>query len=512
MAKRPTIDPEEDEQLLLDMVGFYDDPYGFVLYSFDWGQGDLKGQPGPDKWQTRMLKYITERLQEKEIDIGEAIDLVVKTAVASGHGIGKSALVAWLILWAMATMEDTRGVVTAGTDRQLRTKTWPELSTWYNRFIAKHWFTLTATSIHSSDKEHEHTWRIDIIPWSENNTEAFAGLHNKGKRILLLFDEASSIADKIWEVAEGAMTDENTQIIWACFGNPTRNTGRFFDCFKGKFRHRWKAWHVDSRESRITNKRDIQQKIDDYGIDSDYVKIRVLGQFPSTSDRQFIPNGVVDAACGRHYDPHQYNFAPVIITCDPAWGGGDELVIAKRQGLWFTILRTFPTNNNDIVIAGYLAEEEDKWNADAVIIDQGYGTGIYSAGVTMGRDWMLVNFGWASGRIDCALKRDEMWYLMREWLEQGGAIPDDQILADDLMGPEYTMTLKGKVKLESKVDMKARGVPSPNRGDALALSFAVPVFKKDKTRKPQWAQGKEEYNIHGVSSSDSKYDIYGMAA
>ena len=507
MAKRPKVNPEDDEQLLQDIIQFRNDPLGFVNYAFDWGYGDLESQSGPDMWQTKVLKYVGDKLQSGEMKLDEALDMVVQFGVASGHGVGKSAEVAWLVLWAMSTQEDTRGVVTANTDTQLRTKTWPELSTWYNRFIAKHWFNLTATSIYSTDPEHERTWRIDIIPWSETNPEAFAGLHNKGKRILVIFDEASAIADKIWEVTEGALTDKDTQIIWASFGNPTRNTGRFFDCFKGKQRHRWQTWHVDGREARMTNKQQIAKWVEDHGIDSDFVKIRVLGQFPSTSDKQFISCEIVDAARGRHYDPHQYNFAPIIITCDPAWGGGDELVIAKRQGLAFTILKSFQTNNNDIVIAGYLAEQEDKWQADAVIIDQGYGTGIYSAGVTMGRDWLLVNFGWASGRIDCAYKRDEMWYLVREWLKEGGAIPDDQILCDDLVGPEYTMTLKGKIKLETKEDMKARGIPSPNRGDALALSFAVPVFKKDKKSKPQWAQGKEEYNIHGIS--ESKYNIYG---
>jgi hypothetical protein len=93
--------------------------------------------------------------------------------------------------------------------------------------INRHWFTYTATALYSADPAHEKTWRVDMTAWSENNTEAFAGLHNKGKRLLLIFDEASAIPDLIWEVAEGALTDEQTEIIWACFGNPTRNSGRF---------------------------------------------------------------------------------------------------------------------------------------------------------------------------------------------------------------------------------------------------------------------------------------------
>ena len=103
-------------------------------------------------------------------------------AVASGHGIGKSALVAWIILWAMSTFTDARGIVTANTEGQLRTKTWPELAKWLALCTNRHWFTYTATSLHSSQPGHDKTWRVDAITWSENNTEAIAGLHNKGKR------------------------------------------------------------------------------------------------------------------------------------------------------------------------------------------------------------------------------------------------------------------------------------------------------------------------------------------
>ncbi|MGZ5905641.1 MAG: terminase, partial [Reyranella sp.] len=125
-------------------------------------------------------------------------DEAVRMAVASGHGIGKSALVAWIILWALSTVSDTRGIVTANTEGQLRTKTWPELAKWHALSTNKDWFTYTATSLHySALPGRDKTWRVDAITWSENNTEAIAGLHNKGKRAFALFDEASSIADGV---------------------------------------------------------------------------------------------------------------------------------------------------------------------------------------------------------------------------------------------------------------------------------------------------------------------------
>jgi len=171
-----------------------------------------------------------------------------RLAVASGHGIGKSALVAWIILWAMSTVEDTRGVVTANTEGQLRTKTWPELAKWHRLAINRRWFSYTATALFSSWPDRSRVWRVDAITWSENNTEAIAGLHNKGRRAFAIFDEASSIPDAIWETIEGALTDRDTELFWTVFGNPTRSSGRFRECFAGgRFAHRWHPRQIDSR-------------------------------------------------------------------------------------------------------------------------------------------------------------------------------------------------------------------------------------------------------------------------
>jgi len=469
------IDPELD--LIDDIAGFSKDPLAYVLYAFEWGSGELSKHKGPDDWQTDVLNDVGAGV----VSLQQAIQI----ATASGHDIGKSALVAWLILWAMSTREDTRGVVTANTESQLRTKTWPELAKWHRLSINRHWFTVTATAIFSVVKDHEKTWRIDAVPWSDSNTEAFAGLHNEGKRILLLFDEASAIPDVIWEVAEGAMLDTDTEIIWCAFGNPTRNTGRFKECF-GRFRHRWIGRQIDSRSCRIANKQKIQEWIDDYGIDSDFVKVRVRGMFPSLSVKQFISLEDVDGAFGKSIRPEQYIFAPKILTCDPAWEGDDELVIGMRQGLVFNILRTIAKNDNDITVATLLANLEDEHQADAVFIDAGYGTGILSAGKVLNRShWRLVWFAEKSTDKGCFNKRAEMWKLMRDWLKEGGAIPSDNVLHDDLIGPETVPRLDGKLQLESKKDMKKRKVPSPNRADALALSFAYPVDKRVKTRSQQ---------------------------
>ena len=462
------------------------DPVRWAQFAYDWGHGELADYDGPRDWQAEMLAEIRDHLQNPATR-----HQPLMIARASGHGIGKSAGIGMVVNWAISTCEDTKVVITANTDTQLRTKTAPEVGKWQRLSITSHWLDVQATSVAVRDKDHAKTWRADFVPWSEHNTEAFAGLHNKGKRIVLIFDEASAIADKVWEVAEGALTDEGTEIIWIAFGNPTRNVGRFRECFR-RFKHRWKARQIDSRTVEGTNKEQIAKWAADYGEDSDFFKVRVRGMFPSMSARQFIGEADVATAYGKVLRPEQYEFAPKILTVDPAWEGDDEFAIGLRQGLSFRILRTMPKNDNDLVAARVIADLEDQHQADAVFVDAGYGTGIVSAGQGMGRDWTLVWFAGASADIGCLNKRAEMWKAARDWLKSGGALPDDPQLRDELQAPEIVPRADGKVQIESKKDMKARGVPSPNRADALVLSFAFPVVKRnplDAYRNDRGARG-----------------------
>jgi hypothetical protein len=230
-----------DDPIIRQLEGLARDPLGFVRFAFPWGEEgtELADAAGPEPWQERFLEDLR--------DVGPERALL--EATASGHGIGKSCLVAWIIIWAISTCPDTRGVVTANTEVQLRTKTWAELAKWFRLFIGRSFFKLEATCIFSVEPDHEKTWRIDVVPWSERNTEAFAGLHNQGRRILVIFDEASAIPESIWETTQGALTDANTEIIWCVFSNPTRNDTRFKKCFPGgQFAHRWRCRTVDSRE------------------------------------------------------------------------------------------------------------------------------------------------------------------------------------------------------------------------------------------------------------------------
>lgn len=458
------------EEELIDTIAEYaKDPLAFVLFAFPWGEpGELEKFPeGPDTWQRDILNDIKTGLLTPETAIREA--------VASGHGIGKSALVSWIIYWAMSTMEDTKGIVTANTETQLKTKTWAELAKWHRLAINNHWFEFTATALYSRDQQHERTWRIDMVPWSENRSEAFAGLHNKGKRVLLIFDEASAIPDAIWEVAEGALTDEDTEIIQCAFGNPTRSRGRFRECFS-RFKARWNTRQIDSRTARMTNKKQLQDWVDDYGEESDFVKVRVRGQFPSADTNALLSPDEVEAAMKKRYTAKDINHAAKIVGVDVARQGGDDSVIARRQGLVVFPLKAMHVPDG-MLVAQAVAHETDEWKgADAVNIDAtgGYGAGVVDKLRSLNRDCHEVYFNGRPTDARYFNKRSEMWMELAKWVRAGGSLPNDPFLRDELCAATYSFN-GDKFRLCDKDEIKEEIGRSPDRADAVALTFAFPV-------------------------------------
>ena len=485
---------ERVELELIDEIGaLSNDPYRFVRFAFPWREpGPLADEDGPDLWQRDMLMAVRDGL----LTLQDA----VRIAVASGHGVGKSALVSWLVLWAISTFEDTRGVVTANTENQLRIKTWAELSKWYRLLICRHWFHFSPTAIYARDPRHERTWRIDMVPWSAQNTEAFAGLHNAGKRILVVFDEASAIDTAIWETTEGALTDADTQIIWACFGNPTRNDGRFREAF-GRFRHRWVTRQVDGRQVKITNKAQIQQWIDDYGEDSDFVRVRVRGVFPRAGSTQFIGSDVASEAAKREVAATLAD--PLIIGVDVARFGDDQSVIVFRKGRDARMIAPIKLRQIDTMqLASRVADEAARYKADAVFIDGGgVGGGVVDRCRQLRVQGLVeVQFGAKADRanydVDAARygnKRAEMWGNLRAWLAVGGIADDPELIAD-LTGIEYGYNADNALVLERKEDMKKRGLASPDVADALALTFAYPVQPSSLSGGPQMVSAPKRRN------------------
>lgn len=440
------------------------DPEGFVAFAFE---------ATPEPWQTDILDNIRKELLQQKTTRFK----VIQEAISSGNGSGKSALVAWLMIWAMVTEVDCRGVVTANTESQLRTKTFSELSKWFNRCKYRHWFNLTATSMVSANPKHNKTWRIDAIPWSLNNPEAFAGMHNEGSRIMLVMDEASAIPNIIWETAEGALTDRETEIIWLVCGNPTRNTGRFRECFS-KYRHRWHCVKVDTRTVSHTNKQQIQQWLEDHGEDSDFFKVRVRGEFPDLGSRQFISMSTVDAAITRD-NQVPYN-TPKILAVDVARFGDDASVVTRRHGRKLEDLIKY-RGLDTMALSGEISVLINKYQPDAVFVDGvGVGGGVVDRLNQLGYSIIEVNAGVAPSadkKLTHYNRRAEMYDAMRTWL-QTADIPDDAELKDDLTGIEYYYDNQMRIQIEKKEEMKARGMASPDNADSLSLGFFTEVVTK----------------------------------
>ena len=469
------IDPAHDDAFLELLGQCYWDPELFVRSMFCWGAAgsQLAGEDGPDIWQQKVLAEIRRALAEHDEDISGAI----RIAVRSGHGVGKTALVAWIVLWFISTRPNPQIVVTANTKNQLDTKTWREVAKWQALMVHGDWFKWSATRLTFIDEP--ETWFASAIPWSEHNSEAFAGTHEK--HVLVVFDEASAIARVIWEVIEGAMTTSGA--MWFAFGNPTQVVGRFRECWT-RFRKRWRLLTVDSREAKKTHKPQIEEWIADYGIDSDFVRVRVLGLPPRQGPTQFISADVVEAAMAREILPEHVPWTmPRIMGIDIARQGDDDSVILVRHGPKEIYKVKFHVPDL-MKVSSIIAEHLERMKPDAAFLDAvGMGAGVYDRLCQLGWEHVVVPC-YAGNKSDTLDRktyfnpRIEWWARMKTWLKTADLIRDDA-MQEDLIGPEYYYDTNGLMRLEEKELMKKRGLASPDSADALALTFAQHVAPKD---------------------------------
>lgn len=494
----------KDEQALMTEMWdpiISDNPYNFVMFAFPWGKPGtpLEHQKGPRKWQAKWLRRIAEKIKDnQDAKATKAIIDMLRVAVASGRGPGKSALLAWLVLWMMSCRLGSTTVVTANNEQQLKSRTWAEVGKWHTLAINSHWFEKMAMNLKPAP------WFEDLLKtqlkidtgyyyaqaqlWSEETPDAFAGIHNH-LGVFVIFDEASGIPAAIWNVSEGFFTEPIPDRYWFCFSNPRRNTGAFFECFH-KNRDFWETQNLDSRTVEGTDIRVFEQIIKQHGADSDTARIEVYGQFPKQGDKQFISREAIDNAAAREVTPDRG--AALIMGCDIARYGDDECVVRFRQG---RDARTIPPvrwkSMDTVYSARKIAELIDKFRPDAVAIDGGgVGGGVIDFLKATNYKVFDIQFGAKAEDDRWANKRTEMWANMRDALGDL-AIDNEQRLMDDLAGPIYGFQgTSDKILLEPKEKMKSRGLHSPDDADALALTFAVKVARNDQrtSRNPSGRQ------------------------
>jgi hypothetical protein len=483
--------PLDEKKLMTELWDpqLADNLEAFVMFVFPWGKDNtpLARFEGPRTWQRDELQAITEHLKtQNERALIGLTPTMYQSATVSGRGIGKSSLVSWLNLWMMTTRLGSTSITSANTEDQLKSKTWAELGKWHTLAINAHWFernTLALKPAQWFEKELKRQLKIDTgyyyaqaQLWSEEKPDSFAGAHNHNGE-LVVFDEASGIPEPIWTVTEGFFTEPIVNRFWLCFSNGRRNTGSFFECFH-KHRNYWRRRHIDSRTVEGTDVAKLEQILTKYGEDSDEARIEVKGQFPRQGDRQFISREAVENATLRpvQIDAH----APLIMGVDVARFGDDKSVIRFRKGRDGRSIPALKFKGLDnMELANECAHWITKLNPDAVCIDAGNGTGVIDRLREMGYKVHEVWFGSKSPDDEYSNLRTAIWARVREWLG-GGSIDDDSDLIDDLAGPQYKFAgASDKIMLESKEEMKKRGLASPDDGDALACTFAIKVAHRD---------------------------------
>ena len=484
--QKPIYSPEEEQMLMAQLWApqLKDNPEAFVLFVFPWGQPNtpLEKFKGPRKWQRKVLREIADHIKENQ---GKLDMDALRVAVSSGRGIGKSALVSWLILWMLTTRIGSSVIVSANSENQLRTVTWGELTKWATMAINSHWWEPSATKLTPAQwitdlverdlKKGTRYWAAEGKLWSEENPDSYAGVHNHDG-MMVIFDEASGIPDGIWSVAAGFFTEKILDRYWFAFSNPRRNTGYFFETFHGK-RDFWEGQIIDARTVEGTDQSIYNQIIAEYGEDSIQARVEVYGEFPAAGEDQFISPVVVDDAMKRK--PYKDATAPVVLGVDPARGGMDSTVIVARQGRDIVAIKRFK-GEDTMSVVGHVIDAIEEFKPVLTVIDEGgLGYGILDRLTEQRYKVRGVNFGWkAKNPVMWGNKRAEMWGAMRDWLKTA-SIPVDRILKNDLTGPMKKPNSAGTIYLEGKKEMKSRGLASPDAADAIAVTFAFPVAHRE---------------------------------
>ena len=465
-----------------------DNPLAFVMFAFPWGQHGtpLEHFKGPRKWQREVLTHIADHITQNK---GQLDFNTLRHAVSSGRGIGKSALVSWITIWMLSTRIGSTTIISANSESQLRSVTWAEITKWLAMALNSHWFEVSATRLMPAKwltelverdlKKGTRYWGVEGRLWSAENPDAYAGVHNFDG-VLVVFDEASGIDDSIWAVTSGFFTENTPNRFWMAFSNPRRNTGYFYEAFNSK-REFWTTKVVDARTVEGTDKQVYQQIIDEYGADSSQAHVEVYGQFPSEGDDQFISANIVDDAMKR--PKYQDQSAPIVIGVDPARFGADATVIAVRQGRDIISIQRH-RGDDTMTVVGHVIEAIEEYKPALVVIDEGgLGAGIVDRLKEQRYKVKGINFGNKSTNpIMYGNKRAEMWGKMKDWLKTA-SIPLDRFLKTDLISPMMKPDSKGTIFLESKKDMKARGLASPDAADAICVTFAFPVAHRE-AREP----------------------------
>jgi hypothetical protein len=403
----------------------------------------------------------------QQIKILKAVANKKHVAVRSGHGIGKSTAIAWVILWFMCTRSMAKIPATAPSSHQLYDILWSELSKWHRQMNPTFANKFEMTSDRFYNKQFKEEWYCVARTARKEAPEALQGFH--GENLLFILEEAAGIPDEIYQVSEGSLTSKDNLVL--AVGNPTRINGFFYDCFH-RDRDSWHCLHFSSLDSPLVDQKYSKRMANKYGQQSNIYKVRVLGDFPSQEDDQLIPLDLLESATVRDLAASE----PIIWAVDPARFGNDETALAKRHGGAVTEIKAV-RNYDTMQIAGWIANEFNsaKDKPEAIYVDIiGIGSGVADRLRELKFPVHDVNVAESAKEKSKYLNlRAELWHRFKDWLlEQQGKIPNDSELIGQASAIKYHFDSSGKIAIEKKEDLKKRGLPSPDRADAVCLTFA----------------------------------------
>ena len=410
--------------------------------------------------------------QEWQIEALRSIATGDRVAIKSGHGIGKTTTLAWLIFWWLSTRIPAKVAITANTASQLSDVLWSELGAWHQKMRFK---SLAAQFEIKSDKVSlkgtSDSFAVARTS-SKDRPEALQGFHSEN--MMFLIDEASGVFDKVFEVARGALSTPGSKVVMT--GNPTRTTGYFYDAFHGAA----ESWHrmtVPSTRGEYVSDTFVAEMARDYGENSNAYRVRVLGDFPTSDEDAVIARGIIEAAVRREVEESEG--APIVWGLDPARFGGDRTALCKRKGN--AVIDITSWRNLDLMeTAGRVKSEYDAATWDRrpveVLVDSiGLGAGLVDRLRELGLPVRGVYVSESPSVADRFLRlRDELWWAARDWFEaRDCSLIDNDVLVNELALPLYSFSSAGKIKIEGKDETKKRyGGKSPDLADAFILTFA----------------------------------------